>query len=103
MITKARMRRLTKRHLTRMSEEGNKAAKDAAAKILSNDTMKEALDVHMLSEFKKRELAGDKAFKGILDGDGETPILDWLWAHKDEILKFVLSIIALFAAVCQLT
>lgn len=99
-LTKARMRRLTKRHLKRMSTDGNKAAKAAAEKMLSNDTMKEALDVHMLSEFKKRELAGDKKLAGILNfTDGETPILDWLWEHKEEILKFILSIIALFAAV----
>ena len=99
LATKARLRRLTKRHLQRMVKEGSKKHKEAAEKVLNNDTMKEALDVDVAALFRKKELANDKKFMGLFDGDGETPILDWLWEHREEILKFILSIIAMFAVV----
>lgn len=99
LATKARLRRITKRHLQRMAKDGSKKHKEAAEKLLNNDTMKEAFDVDMAAFFRKKELANDRKFMGLFDGDGETPILDWLWEHREEILKFVLSIIAMFVVI----
>lgn len=99
LLTKARLRRINKVFLKRIAESGTAKQKEAANLVLSNDTIKEAVEIRLLAEFKIRDLARDKKIRDAMANSSDTPILDWLWEHREEIIKFIMQIIALFSTV----
>jgi hypothetical protein len=96
LLTKSRTRRLTKKMFKQWEAEGSKKFKNAAARVLSNDTLKEAVETDLVAKLRIKQLVGDKRIAVVLGKDDDTPILTCLWENREEIIKFVLTIIAMF-------
>ena len=96
LLSKARARRLTKKMLNQWETDGTKKFKDAATKAQANDALREAMSVELASKLHVRQLAGDKRVAVVLNRADDTPVLTCLWENREEILKFFMTILAMF-------
>ena len=106
-IGKARLRRTARRMKGRMCGDGLTVTQtsDYIDKLLKNDELVDKLDVEVTNLIATK-YAGDAAIMKISEDDDvdpepdvKHPLLLWLWEHREEILKFILSIVMMFMAV----
>lgn len=90
--------------LRRMTWGAGEAERGAIHTVMGNDSMSQQLEdmihLQLQREGKEHLLLADPGEEDSPVGAGpakQHPLLQWLWNHRQQILQFVLSIIALFS------
>lgn len=98
-LKKARANRLTKATLKRLSVEGKPKQRKAAQAALNEKQVLDTLSVALVNYYSHRVTKGDDKLAKTLSANeaiGDGTLLECLWENREEIMKFVLSILAAF-------